>query len=144
MPQIWRPDLRTFSAIFVDWKDGSANSFAFRMNVHVCYNLLPGLKSFSGSRSEVRPEPLVKELNFSLVSKPNVFSQPKVNLKFSGMAPSIPPWTFAEEEKWKPLLDDGFNCQHCQHWVMGQLLSTLQRYHLYSWLVLVQKLQSNN
>ena len=26
-----RPDLRTFSAIFFDWKGGSANFFAFRM-----------------------------------------------------------------------------------------------------------------
>ena len=31
MAQIWRPDLRTFSAIFFDWKGGSANFFAFRM-----------------------------------------------------------------------------------------------------------------
>ena len=31
MAQIWRPDLRTFSANFVYWKSGSANFFAFRM-----------------------------------------------------------------------------------------------------------------
>ena len=31
MAQKWRPNLRTFSAIFFDWKDGSANFFAFRM-----------------------------------------------------------------------------------------------------------------
>ena len=29
--QIWRPDLRTFSASFFYWKSGSANFFAFRM-----------------------------------------------------------------------------------------------------------------
>ena len=31
MAQKWRPDLRTFSAIFFDWKDGFANFFAIRM-----------------------------------------------------------------------------------------------------------------
>ena len=31
MAQKWRPGLRTFSAIFFDWKSGSANFFAFRM-----------------------------------------------------------------------------------------------------------------
>ena len=31
MAQKWRPDLRTFSANFFDWKSGSANFFAFRM-----------------------------------------------------------------------------------------------------------------
>ena len=31
MAQIWRPDLRTFSAIFFYWKSGSANFFTFRM-----------------------------------------------------------------------------------------------------------------
>ena len=29
--QKWRPDLRTFPAIFFDWKGGSANFFALRM-----------------------------------------------------------------------------------------------------------------
>ena len=31
MAQKWRPDLRTFSAIFFDWKSSSANFFALRM-----------------------------------------------------------------------------------------------------------------
>ena len=113
----------------------------------VCYNLLPGLKSIIFFRIQVRGATGAFGKRIELFSRFKAkcfFPKPKVNLKFSGMAPSIPPWTSAEEEKWKPFLDDGFNCQHCQHWVMGQLLSTLQRYHLYSWLVLVQKLQSNN
>ena len=128
MAQKWRPDLRTFFAIFFDWKSGSANFFAFRM-----YDLSQegGTHKFfhwgwSAHQRESQPFPLAWERRFLAINQWHL--RPGWEGNVEHLYEEVPVW-----ESWLIFQNPWYLQSHLSIFPSGCLSMHMSKYSSTSW-----------